>query len=114
MASSPDKTVNISLLLDFYGSLLTERQCELLDYYYNDDLSLSEISEISGITRQGVRDAVKKGESLLIDTENKLGLLARFQKSKDDLSFIISRLEEIKAENHADVDDIIERAKFLI
>ena len=51
----------IPFLLDIYGALLTDRQRDVLDLYYNDDLSLSEISENLGITRQGVRDAIRRG-----------------------------------------------------
>ena len=56
------KNLKISDLLDFYGECLTEKQRNFLDYYYNDDLSLSEIAENESITRQGVRDAIKRGE----------------------------------------------------
>lgn len=69
----------IPFLLDIYGALLTERQRDVLDLYYNDDLSLSEISENLGITRQGVRDAIKKGGDTLLDLERRLSL---FKKGK--------------------------------
>ncbi len=57
------KDMKYSLLLDFYGDLLSERKKELIELYYNEDLSLSEVSEITGISRQGVRDSVKKAEA---------------------------------------------------
>ena len=63
------KDMHISFLLDFYGDLLSESKREALDLYYNDDLSLSEISEALGISRQGARDAIKNGEKQLIDYE---------------------------------------------
>ena len=53
------KNLDITLLLDFYGDLLTEKQRTFISYYYNDDLSLAEIAANEGITRQGVRDAIK-------------------------------------------------------
>ena len=67
------KDMKFPLLLDVYGSLLTERKRELLDYYYNEDYSLAEIAELTGLTRQGVRDGIKKGEEALYALEEKLG-----------------------------------------
>ena len=60
MSTAPEKNFLIGMLSDLYGGLLTGRQREILDLYYNDDLSLSEVSEECGITRQGVREALKK------------------------------------------------------
>lgn len=74
------KDLNIALLLDFYGDMLTEKQRETIELYYDDDLSLAEISETVHITRQGVRDSIKRGEMQLNEFENKLGLAAKFQK----------------------------------
>lgn len=71
-------TYRMSMLYDFYGELLTEKQKELFDLYYNEDLSLSEIAEHAGITRQGVRDAIMRAEEVLRDTEDKLGLIRRY------------------------------------
>ena len=64
-----EKNVQISILLDIYGKLLTEKQYKLLDDYYNNDLSLSEIAENEAITRQAVRDNLKKGEKNLFEYE---------------------------------------------
>ena len=72
-----EKNVKISLLLDIYGKLLTEKQYMLLDDYYNHDLSLSEIAENEGITRQAVRDNLKKGENKLFEYEGKLGIMKK-------------------------------------
>ena len=72
--------IRFSLLLEFYGQLLSERQCELVDYYYNDDLSLAEISELTGITRQGVRDGIKKAEGILETFEKKLRMYELYSK----------------------------------
>ena len=84
-----DNSVKFSILLELYGNLLTEKQYELLDYYYNQDIGLSEIAENLEITRQAVRDNLKKGENNLIDFENKLHLL---QKRNE----ILKICEEIK------------------
>ena len=106
------KDMHISLLLDFYGDILSDRKRELTGLYYNDDLSLSEIAEISGISRQGVRDAIKKSEAELLELEEKLGLAARFGDMGKTVAFIIDRLNQLKAEGQS-VDDIIDAAKKL-
>ena len=72
------KNLDISLLLDFYGEMLTLKQRSFLDLYYNEDLSLAEIAENEGITRQGVRDSIKRAEAQLFDMESKLHLYERF------------------------------------
>lgn len=82
-------TFQMSMLFDFYGELLTEKQRELFDLYYNQDLSLTEISELAGISRQGVRDAIVRGETILRDTEDKLGLMKKY-------AGLDERLEEIR------------------
>ncbi|MBR0412224.1 MAG: DNA-binding protein, partial [Eubacterium sp.] len=61
------KNLEVSYLLDFYGEVLTQKQHDFLVYYYDEDLSLSEIAENEGITRQGVRDAIKRAEAQLFD-----------------------------------------------
>ena len=82
------KNLEISNLLDFYGEMLTEKQRDFLDYYYNEDLSLSEIAENEGITRQGVRDAIKRAEAQMLDMEKKLGLLEKWGELKNGLKEI--------------------------
>ncbi|MBQ7124899.1 MAG: DNA-binding protein [Clostridia bacterium] len=105
------KNLSMSLLLDFYGEILSEPQREAMDYFYNGDLSLSEISELIGITRQGVRDRLVKSEEILTQLENKLGLAERFGKIEKNVAFIIERLEEIKNIYGAEVSDIISVAE---
>ncbi|MCQ2456912.1 MAG: DNA-binding protein [Clostridia bacterium] len=80
-----EKNLLLPYLLDIYGSLLSDRKRELLDYYYGEDYSLSEISELTGISRQGVRDSIKKSEAELLGFEDKLRL---FEKRKDAESLI--------------------------
>ncbi|MDD5952508.1 MAG: sigma factor-like helix-turn-helix DNA-binding protein [Oscillospiraceae bacterium] len=79
------KNLESSFLLDFYGSLLGEKQRRLFAQYYDDDLSLSEIADLEGMTRQGVRDAVKRAEHQLGEMEAKLGLARRFQQVQQGL-----------------------------
>ena len=90
-----EKNLNISLLLDFYGDILSERQNEMLDMYYNEDLSLAEIAEKFEISRQGVRSVLKKGETILIDMEEKLKLAERFSKMLEKSADIAEELEKI-------------------
>lgn len=75
-----EKDLSIAFLLDFYGDVLSERKRTVLDYYYNDDLSLSEVAEEIGISRQGVRELIKKAEEELRFYEEKLGLAKRFSE----------------------------------
>ena len=77
-----EKDMKISFLLDFYGEVLSERKRTVLDYYYNDDLSLAEIAQEIGISRQGVRDLIKKAEEELHFYEEKLGLAQRFRNTQ--------------------------------
>ncbi len=93
------KDMQISLLLDFYGDILSERRREMTALYYNDDLSLSEIAEITGISRQGVRDAVKKSEAELLSLEEKLGLAGRYDDLRKQIAIISSQLKGIETDN---------------
>lgn len=93
------KNLDITILLDFYGDMLTPKQREFLDYYYNEDLSLSEIAANVGITRQGVRDAIKRAEAQLMEMEDRLGLVKRFKDMQTGLEEIIECATKISAEN---------------
>ena len=79
------KDFEMGYLLDFYGEVLTPKQREMLRQYYNDDLSLSEIGENFGITRQGARDAIKHGETTLKELEAKVGFAARYRRVQEPL-----------------------------
>lgn len=82
------KDLQIGMLMDFYGQLLTKKQAEALELYYNQDLSLLEIAEDMGISRQGARDFIKRGESQLTEYENVLGLAKRFEDARLKVSEI--------------------------
>jgi predicted DNA-binding protein YlxM (UPF0122 family) len=75
----------MTLLFDFYGDLLTEKQREYYDLHHNEDLSLAEIAEQAGITRQGVHDIITRAESTLMETEAKTGLIGRFTELRGDI-----------------------------
>ena len=91
-----EKNVEISLLFGFYKNLLTARQADTVDLYYNKDLSLAEIGEELGISRQGVRDNLKRAEQLLYDAEEKLGLAKRFIEIRGKLGEIDIMIKEIE------------------
>ena len=73
-----NQAYRMTMLFDFYGDVLTDRQKEFYDLYYNEDLSLGEIAENYDITRQGVRDVIVRAEATLTDLEDKTGLIKRF------------------------------------
>lgn len=89
-----EKDLKIGLLLDFYGDVLSERKRTVLDYYYNDDLSLSEIAEELGVSRQAVRELIGKASDELRFLEEKLGLAARFRETQKRAERLLSLLDE--------------------
>ena len=105
-----EKNLDIGFLLDFYGDVLSERKRTVLDFYYNDDLSLAEIALEIGISRQGVRDLIKKAEEELRFYEEKLGLAERFRKTQECAERLIGLLEQSK-DNQCVVDAARELAE---
>lgn len=99
MTDSLEDSVNVSMLLELYAPLLTERQTECVTLYFNEDLSLAEIAEICGITRQGVRDCIKKSVSILRETEEKLSLLAE-REARDAKYHRVSEMLRSLADAH--------------
>jgi predicted DNA-binding protein YlxM (UPF0122 family) len=99
----------MALLFDFYGELLTDRQKEFYDLYYNEDLSLAEIAENYGITRQGVRDVIVRAEAILTETEDKTGIIRRYHKVQEQIQAIEQALEALIALNENKYrDDLME------
>ncbi len=94
-----EKDLRLSVLLDFYGELLTDKQRQAIEYYYDEDMSLSEIAEHLFISRQGVRDSIKRGEQMLYNMEAKLGLAARFEQQKKNADEILRLTGEISEIN---------------
>ena len=115
------KNLEISFLLDFYGDVLTERQREVMEQYYNDDLSLAEIADNFGITRQGVRDSIKRGEGIILDLEQKVGFAARYRPVQQGVAQLESLARSIRfansnsyspnAEIERDVDQMLEEIR---
>lgn len=90
-----ENSIKISILLEIYGKLLTDKQYNLLNDYYNNDLSLAEIAENENITRQAVRDNLKKGEKKLFNYEEKLGIMKKNKMQEEQIANILSELNSI-------------------
>ena len=92
------KDLDVCLLIDYYGKTLTQKQFDAIDLYYNEDLSLAEIAEHTGITRQGVRDAIKHAHDTLVELEDVLGYVKKsrnVQKGFEELSVITESLVKL-------------------
>ncbi len=105
-----EKNLEISLLFDFYGQMLTSTQQEAVSLYFNDDLSLKETADILGMSRQGVRDALSRAQKSLYSYEENLGLYNRFSKTQEGLEEIIKNAKVLfeKAED-GDTKDLSDR-----
>ena len=95
----PQKDLSFSVLLDYYGPALTERQRTIMAEYYNEDFSLAEIAENYGITRQGVRDAIKHGEAALLDLEARLGTARKETEMLQKLERLQQLVTDIRCYN---------------
>ena len=84
-----------SMLLDFYGELLTDKQRECFDLHYNEDLSLSEIAEQLGVSRQGVWDNIRRAETSMQEIEEKTGLIRRFERTRQTLKSVRAKAEKL-------------------
>jgi len=94
-----NQAYRMTMLFDFYGELLTDRQKEFFDLYYNEDLSLAEIAENYGISRQGVRDVIVRAEGIMTEMEDKTGIIKRFHLMQGQLESLSSDLDKIIAIN---------------
>ena len=107
-----EKNVEVSMLLQIYGELLTEKQYRVIDYYYNEDLSLSEIAENEEITRQGVRDIIKKGEKKLFEYEEKLLFMKKTINQEQKIQRVLWNLTKIqKDSSDKQISSILEEIK---
>lgn len=102
-----EKQIEIGYLLDFYGDLLTERKRSVLDMYYNEDMSLSEISADLGITRQGVLDTIKKAGNELLFFEEKLGAARKFRLISEKVAEAQRLLKEKRGDEELSLLKII-------
>ena len=100
-----NQAYRMAMLYDFYGDLLTPRQKEFYDLYYNDDLSLAEIAENYDITRQGVRDIIVRAERTLEDIEEKTGLIQRYHRTRATTATLRGLCEQFQALNQTKFGD---------
>ena len=98
-----NQTYRMTMLFDFYGELLTERQKEFFDLYYNEDLSLAEIAGNAGISR--VRDVIVRAEGVMQEVEDKTGLIRRFEQMRGHLQAIEDAAAELKTINYRQYED---------
>ena len=113
-----NQAYRMAMLYDFYGDLLTDRQKEFYDLYYNEDLSLAEIAENYGITRQGVRDVIVRAEAYLTEIEDKTDLIRRFHTMQGQLQEVADCAGRILALNDEhlnsqELEDLAGRIKSL-
>ena len=107
-----EKNVKISMLCQLYGKLLTKKQYEFIDDYYNNDLSLSEIAENNGITRQAVRDIIKKGEKKLFEYEEKLLFMKRMLSQEKRIEKALAELTKIQKDySDKEIASVLENVK---
>lgn len=100
------------MLCQIYGKMLTDKQYEIINDYYNNDLSLSEIAENNNITRQAVRDIIKKGENKLFEFEEKLGIMKKNMKQEEKIASILSELTKIQTKfTDEQIAEILEHIK---
>ena len=100
-----NQTYRMTMLFDFYSEVLTPRQKEFFDLYYNEDLSLAEIAENYGISRQGVRDVIVRAEAIMTDLEDKTGLMKRFMLMQQQVQAILDAAEKIQTVNYRQYDN---------
>ena len=110
------KNLEISLLLDFYGEMLTDKQREVIELYYNEDLSLSEMAVYFDISRQGVRDNIKRAEASLLEFEEKLKLVKKFGECREGIDKIVSNAKDIMfyLEKYPELDKLSKAASEII
>ena len=103
-------TVYLTMLLDYYGELLTDKQREYFDLHYNQDYTLSEIGEMNGISRQGVWEIVRRAETAMRDIDERTGLVSRRRERREALNTITSALTPLLEHQDAAVSDAARRS----
>lgn len=107
-----EEKVKLSMLCEFYGKMLTDKQYEFINDYCNNDLSLSEIAENSGITRQAVRDIIKKGEKKLFEYEEKLMFMKRMLNQEKRIEKVLVELTKIQKDySDKQISNVLENIK---
>lgn len=107
-----EKNVEVSILCQIYGKLLTKKQLEITTDYYDNDLSLSEIAENNKITRQAVRDIIKKSEKKLFEIEEELSFMEKQINQEKKINSILEKLDKVQEmQKNIECKKLIERAK---
>lgn len=107
-----EKNVKVSILCQIYGKLLTKKQFEIITDYYDNDLSLSEIAENNEITRQAVRDIIKKSEKKLFELEEELSFMEKQTNQEKKIKNILEQLTKIeRLEIDEEKKEILKKAK---
>ena len=104
-----DKFTHMAVLLDVYGGLLTDKQKDVMEQYYSYDLSLQEIAENAGITKQGVHDLIRRAEQTLKKTDEKLGFLNRLTNIQEGLEKVQQKLDTISKQQVALQDSLTQQ-----
>lgn len=98
--------LDMTMLFDYYGDMLTERQKQCFDLRYNQDLSLSEIAEQLQVSRQGINDNLRRAEALLLEMERKTGFIARDMECRRTAGMICSLAQELRKHEDSGVSEI--------
>lgn len=109
-----EERVKLSILLDLYGELLTEKQKDVMDLYYNDDLSLSEISELTNTSRQAVHDIIKRCHKLLVQYEEKLGLMNIKFKMKQFKECLLQDINNLVIQDKVNLEKLEKMKEYII
>ncbi len=107
-----EKDMTVGFLLDFYGNVLSEHTRTMLSMYYGEDLSLAEIAESEGISRQGVRHAIKKGEEELRFLEEQLGLAEQFCRLRDTAARLVQLSDAVPPDAGEAAAALVKEARY--